>query len=316
MYAAPLSTQKRVGVLGNRANQISCGAAPSLPSPEKQANPLFPGYNFTIHLVAGLTPITQGEHFDFFIDRQKGMDGYIINLTIRGQGIVHDGQRVMTCEPGDLLLFPPGVPHYYGRDPEHAEWHHRWIYFHPRAYWKEWLCWPQKIDRVGHLFLRESALQTEFESLFKEIEFAHRRGTRMSENLSTNLLERLLLRSAEEHMLDSGQQADSRITRVCHTISEHLFENRSISQLARDVFLSPSRLEHLFRQQMGTSISRWQEDQRLIRAQQLLKVTESPISVIAASVGYDDQLYFSRVFRKRIGVSPSAFRKQAQEILV
>ncbi|EFP70342.1 arabinose operon regulatory domain protein [Shigella dysenteriae 1617] len=53
---------------------------------EAQNDPLLPGYSFNAHLVAGLTPIEANGYLDFFIDRPLGMKGYILNLTIRGQG--------------------------------------------------------------------------------------------------------------------------------------------------------------------------------------------------------------------------------------
>ena len=48
-----------------------------------------------------------------------------------------------------------------------------------------------------------------------------------------------------------------------------------------------------------------------VRAKQLLQTTLLPIAVIAQQTGYDDQLYFSRVFRKRVGASPSEYRKSS-----
>lgn len=55
---------------------------------ESQSNPLLPGYSFNAYLVAGLTPILADGPLYFFIDRPDGMKGYIINLTIKGQGRV------------------------------------------------------------------------------------------------------------------------------------------------------------------------------------------------------------------------------------
>ncbi len=74
---------------------------------EAQNDPLLPGYSFNAHLVAGLTPIEANGYLDFFIDRPLGMKGYILNLTIRGQGIVKNRGREFVCRPGDILLFPP-----------------------------------------------------------------------------------------------------------------------------------------------------------------------------------------------------------------
>lgn len=72
---------------------------------EAQNDPLLPGYSFNAHLVAGLTPIEANGYLDFFIDRPLGMKGYILNLTIRGQGVVKNQGREFVCRPGDILLF-------------------------------------------------------------------------------------------------------------------------------------------------------------------------------------------------------------------
>ncbi|MNE83741.1 Arabinose operon regulatory protein [compost metagenome] len=48
-----------------------------------------------------------------------------------------------------------------------------------------------------------------------------------------------------------------------------------------------------------------------MRAKLLLQTTPLAVAVIGQQVGYDDQLYFSRVFKKRVGVSPTEYRKCA-----
>ncbi len=75
---------------------------------EAQNDPLLPGYSFNAHLVAGLTPIEANGYLDFFIDRPLGMKGYILNLTIRGQGVVKNQGREFVCRPGDILLVSAG----------------------------------------------------------------------------------------------------------------------------------------------------------------------------------------------------------------
>lgn len=281
---------------------------------EPQLNPLLPGYSFNAYLVAGLTPILADGPLDFFIDRPAGMKGFILNMTIKGQGQVFDGEESFYCNPGDLLLFQPKSPHHYGRSSHSDCWYHRWVYFRPRAYWTDWLEWHSKSHKVGRLSLPNNALLLEFDRLFANIEQTHKSGRRLSEELAMNLLERLLLRAMEEDPQSPQKIMDARIIEACQYITGNLAGELRIDEVARHVCLSPSRLAHLFREQIGINILRWREDQRVIRAKLLLQTTQEPIASVGRVVGYDDQLYFSRVFRKRVGVSPSDFRRRSIEI--
>ena len=284
--------------------------------PASQLNPLLPGYSFNIYLVAGTTPIIENGPLDFFIDRKKGMSGFIINMTVKGQGKVFDGEDAFNCNPGDLLLFPPDATHFYGRAPDSPDWHHRWVYFRPRAYWANWLKWRNQVNKVGRLALTDKALISEFDALFQQIEQTCKVGRRSSEDLAINLLERLLIRCFEETPENRVLPIDQRIEEACQFLSRNLAEDVNLEEIARHVCLSPSRLAHLFREQMGVNLVRWREDQRMILAKHLLQSSCSPIAKIAGLVGYDDQMYFSRVFRKRVGVSPSEFRKNSDALPV
>lgn len=277
----------------------------------KQLNPLLPGYAFDVFLVSGMTPIAQDSTLDFIIDRPRGMKGFIVNLTIKGKGQVFQGDKAFTVEPGDLLLFPPAAVHHYGRAADAPVWFHRWVYFRPRAYWADWLKWPRVVDNVGRLNLADSQLFDEFDGLFRAIEETNQQLRPMSEQLAMNLLERLLIRCYEASSVAEYPTIDHRVLQACQILSESLAAEISVEALAQQVFLSPSRLAHLFREQVGVGIVRWREDQRIIRAKLLLQTTPMSVAAIGQQVGYDDQLYFSRVFKKRVGVSPSEYRKCA-----
>ncbi len=135
---------------------------------ETQNDPLLPGYSFNAHLVTGLTPIEAQGYLDFFIDRPLGMKGYILNLTIRGEGVINNHGEQFVCRPGDMLLFPPGEIHHYGRHPDASEWYHQWVYFRPRAYWHEWLNWPTIFAQTG-FFRPDEQWQARFGELFGQI---------------------------------------------------------------------------------------------------------------------------------------------------
>ena len=66
---------------------------------------------------------------------------------------------------------------------------------------------------------------------------------------------------------------------------------------------------HLFHQRTGFSPLEYLTRLRLNHASQLMAETALSIAEIARAVGYEDPLYFSRLFRRKMGVSPTEFRQ-------
>lgn len=86
----------------------------------------------------------------------------------------------------------------------------------------------------------------------------------------------------------------------------------SISDYANEIGISENYLSRLVKQSTGRTVMAWVDIVRIQRAKKLLSTTSLPIIDIAAAVGVDDQSYFSRLFKKETGVTPSAFRKLMQ----
>lgn len=93
--------------------------------------------------------------------------------------------------------------------------------------------------------------------------------------------------------------------------SDNLASDISLIDVARAVGLSPFHFARAFKSATGTPPHRYLTELRLEKAQTLLKTTPLSVAEIAASVGYPDPGYFSAVFRKAKGVSPSVFRARS-----
>ncbi len=106
-----------------------------------------------------------------------------------------------------------------------------------------------------------------------------------------------------------GWRGDRRMELVEHYLDVHLTEPVRLAALARHVGCSSSGLTHWLRDNYQCSFKELLIEKRLKRAEQLLKHhPEMNIGEIANAVGYDDRHYFSRIFRRYRGATPSALR--------
>lgn len=93
-------------------------------------------------------------------------------------------------------------------------------------------------------------------------------------------------------------------------IWNHLDMDLSVNTLCALMGVGKTKLSADFKKYAGTSIAKFILDTRMEKAQMLLTATDMPVSEVSAKVGFDDYTYFCRVFRKKVGLSPSVYRAQ------
>jgi len=91
-------------------------------------------------------------------------------------------------------------------------------------------------------------------------------------------------------------------------ISTHYTEPLTLQQIAEVVGLSASYLSALFIQKLGLGFREYVNHIRIEEAKRLLTSTQYPLSQIGMDVGFSDQSYFSKVFKKTVGISPNQYR--------
>lgn len=95
-------------------------------------------------------------------------------------------------------------------------------------------------------------------------------------------------------------------------IREHLELNESVADYAKQVHLSTSYYSNLFKKVTGQSVLQFVVNEKMERAKCLL-LQGIPLHEVAAAVGYEERSYFSDVFKKRVGMTPTEFRKAYQK---
>ena len=98
--------------------------------------------------------------------------------------------------------------------------------------------------------------------------------------------------------------------RVISAVSTDCARPWTIEGLAAELKISPYYLSHLFKEYTGSNFTDYLAERRIERAIELMRQPELTLAQIGEMVGYLDQNYFSRVFRKRCGTSARQYRKQ------
>lgn len=109
--------------------------------------------------------------------------------------------------------------------------------------------------------------------------------------------------------IGAGTGEGSVITRVCLYIEENIGNaSLSVSEIAEYVGLSPAYLSTVFKNKMNTTLIQYISAARIKRAVALLGDPSVRFNDIAGLCGYNDRKYFSRVFKKQMGMSPADYR--------
>jgi len=96
-------------------------------------------------------------------------------------------------------------------------------------------------------------------------------------------------------------------------IELHYESDIGVQQIASHLYVSRTYLHRIFKEATGRSVKDHLIDFRIKKACWYLARTDYPVAVVARSVGYDDPLYFSKLFRQKKGLPPTVYReRQAQ----
>ncbi len=173
---------------------------------------------------------------------------------------------------------------------------------------------PEQIVRVCRL-LEETTLKElhEFENVYKgftRIRLEERIQSCMSfseiENLFTSIFSTVLSEIRTQRLEMSGTAVET----VKRWISTNYNQHAELNTLANMVFLTPSYLSKLFKQETGLTLTDYIIEIRIRKAKQLLKsAPDLKVHEIGTEVGYADPAYFNKLFKRVVGVTPNEYKR-------
>ncbi len=142
----------------------------------------------------------------------------------------------------------------------------------------------------------------------------------LSKTMEDNGQERLDILSGwlvlELHRVIGGKSGKNNypghVDTVRKILDSRFNEQIDLQELAGSLYISPDYLRHIFKQELGESPLNYLIRKRLDSACELLSLSDLAVGEIARRVGLENPYYFSRIFRKRLGMTPTRYRKKAK----
>ncbi|CAH1195651.1 HTH-type transcriptional activator RhaR [Paenibacillus auburnensis] len=152
--------------------------------------------------------------------------------------------------------------------------------------------------------------------LHEEVAFSlHDRFIQQLEEANTlegirELAKEVLYTYAEKVQQVKNERYSKTVTTCKDYIYKHIYENISHDDIARKVDLSPKYLSSLFKKEVGITVSEYIQNTKINEAKKLLSLSKTPISEICTLLNFNDQSYFTKVFKKVSGVTPMYYRER------
>ncbi|WP_249902138.1 response regulator [Paenibacillus sp. PK3_47] len=122
----------------------------------------------------------------------------------------------------------------------------------------------------------------------------------------TSMLTKALIKIRTHRLEMSGKAVET----VKRWVSAHYNQHADLNTLAGMVFLTPSYLSKLFKQETGMTLTDYMIEIRIRKAKQLLKnAPDLKVHEIGTEVGYPDPAYFNKLFKKVVGVTPNEYKR-------
>lgn len=235
-------------------------------------------------------------------ERKEGIEEYIFIYCTEGKGVISVKGKDYMLKADEAFCIPRFQKHrYYAckNDP----WSILWMHFKGEdvRYFPVEECRVVKFTS-NHASNRMLFL---FELLFRVLEGNYTLGNfiYISQVLSLILAETY---NREKH--NTTIEQNKHVTNVIRYMQRHVEENLTLEQVVEDSGLSKSYLNAIFKKYTQHAPMDFYINLKMREACKILKITDSYVYEVAQRLGYKDQYYFSRIFKKVVGVSPKEYK--------
>lgn len=227
---------------------------------------------------------------------------FILHYVYSGCGILHIGSKTYNISEGQLFIIYPEQSAYYEADSENP-WFYRWIEFDGD--------FAERFVKASG-FLDDSAIISDnsdrtIGSAIKKMTAAGETSFEHIMSLFWGAISEMTKGTMSE---ESQTQTELYIQNAESFIKNNLHRKITVQEISDFLKISRNHLSRIYKKEKGISIQQYMISLKLNTAAQYLKNENLSVKEISLSVGYPDQLEFSKAFKKKFNQSPSEWRKK------
>ncbi len=242
----------------------------------------------------------------FQTKRDRGRADYQIIYIDSGKAHFFINGKEHIVSAGNMVIYYPNVPQhyrYYNKEKTTVYWVH-----FTGSHVQRILDHYNIPKETGIIHSGTSPdYQWLFGQMIRELQTCRPKNDEMLTLLLRNIL--ILVNRSLEMKTKFADTTEKEITYAMYHFRENFNKEISIDDYASECNISVCWFIRCFKQVTGQTPLQYIISLRISNAQMLLETTSYTIAQIAQEVGYDNPLYFSRLFRKQVGVSPNNYRK-------
>lgn len=240
------------------------------------------------------------EEEEYCRERLTGQDDYLLLYLHKGVIKLKMLDKTEIIKEGSVFLYKPHEMQYYKYSP-HSEGY--WIHFTGNAV--EQVLSKYSINQRIYNIGQRNELCSILRSTIIELQLRKHNY----EKIINNYFRSILLLIDRYHLEDKTDEYNNKIDLLIVALYENCKETWSIAKMAKVCSLSESTFQHQFKARFNLSPIQYLTKIRIEKAKLMMGNSRENIVTIAKKVGYQDPLYFSRIFKKHEGISPKQFIK-------
>jgi len=243
-----------------------------------------------------------------FRERPLGSDQFILIYCVDGEGEIKLKETTHAISADHFFIIPAGMAHAYYSD-EQNPWSIYWIHFsgNKSGIYSRFACQPLAIERSK--ISRISDRVDLFSEIFRNLDRGFSIETLEYVNLCLPHLLASFTHLSQFRLIKESGEKDP-VAQSINFMLENVTKKLKLEEIASETSLSASHYSRLFLNRTGHSPIDYFIQLKIQRACRLLDNSGWMIADVSREMGFDDQFYFSRVFRKVMGMSPGEYRKR------